>query len=89
MLEANSDNSTHRSADEVWFVGREGGRVDKLFSAGLGRAIAAARSVTPFGMLEVNSDDLTHRTPDEVQGVVLDHDNRLREGFDLVRAAWA
>ena len=36
------------------------------FSAGLGRAIAAARPVTPFGMLAVNSDSSTHRAPDEV-----------------------
>ena len=40
-------------------------RADKRFCAGLGRAIAAARPVTPFGMLGVNSDNSTHRTPDE------------------------
>ena len=38
-----------------------------IFPAGLGRAIAAARPVTPFGMLlAVNSDNSTHRAPDEV-----------------------
>ena len=50
------------------------------------RAIAAARPVTPFGRLQVNSDNSTRRAPDEVWS---DHGERLREGFDLMRAAWA
>ena len=51
----------------------------------IGRAIAAARSVTPVWMLEVNSDNF--RAPDERCGLY--HDHRLREGFDLMRAGWA
>ena len=40
-------------------------RRDNNFSAGLGRAIAAARSAAPFRTLKVSSDNSTH-TPDEV-----------------------
>ena len=39
--------------------------------------------ITPVRMLEINSDYSTHTR------CGVDHDDRLREGFDLMRAAWA
>ena len=46
-----------------------------------------SRLVTMFGVLKVNSDDYTHTG--HAMRCALYHEDRLRGGFDLMRAAWA
>ena len=64
-------------------------RIDSTnrFSAGLGQAIVAARSVTQIGDAGKLSLITPHRGHGKKRGLY--HDDRLREGFDLMRAAWA
>ena len=60
----------------------------KSFPAARERAFAAAPPISPVGILKVNSHKITPHTGHAKKCGLYD-DDRLREGFDLMRAAWA